>query len=168
MVGFLVATPESTEQALLLTKVVRAIKAQVDESQVFVISPASTMFVFEHNPNVKLVMSTNSKLTDILSKLENEEIHYLINFTTIRYINRIGRKLGLIPFAPYHLSVFNRLFKKSYIKRITTTDYTKEAFECLEVFDVTDDNQNPELYLPQAQQEPNLAMLPFAVDVKRM
>jgi ADP-heptose:LPS heptosyltransferase len=153
LVKFLVIRFSSIGDIVLTTPVIRALKQQVEGSEIhFLVKPAFRQVV-ENNPYIDKIHVLHERSGATVSELHNEHFDYIIDLQKNLRSNRIKRRLGLVSFTFPKLNYAKWLLVNFGINKLPDVHIVDRYFEAVKVFDVKNDFRGLDYFLPDETEE---------------
>jgi len=152
MVRFLVIRFSSIGDIILTTPVVRCLKQQVEDAEVHYITKGSFASILEANPYIDKIHVLENNLIDTICELREKEFDYIIDLHNNLRSLRIRSSLQRMFFAVNKLNFRKWLLVNFKIDRMPDVHIVDRYMETLHVFDVKNDNQGLDYFIPEKEQ----------------
>jgi ADP-heptose:LPS heptosyltransferase len=153
MIKFLIIRFSSIGDIVLTTPVIRCLKNQVQNAQIFYLTKSAFAPMLEANPYITKVIRFENNLNQVIKELQAENFDYIIDLH--RNIRSYRVKFGLKRMA-FSLKKLNILkwvlvnFKKDNLPDVHIVD---RYLETLSIFSVENDKKGADYFIPVLDQE---------------
>jgi ADP-heptose:LPS heptosyltransferase len=148
-IKFLVIRLSSIGDIVLTTPVVRCLKQQVEGAEIHFVTKEKHAGILEANPYISKIHILGEKIADLLDELKKEDFDYVIDLHQNFRSNRIKGRLKIPAFSFNKLNYQKWLFVNFKINRLPEQHIVDRYLETLSVFDVKNDNQGLDYFIPQ-------------------
>ena len=165
-IKFLVIRLSSIGDIVLTSPIVRALKQQVEDSEIHFFVKKQFSDVIVNNPYIDKIHLYDGNLKEAIREFKNVGIDYIIdlhkNFRSIRVRNAL--KIPDFTFNKLNLKKWLavRLKKKSFLPKVHIVD---RYFEAVKHFDVKNDNKGLDYFINEKKDAINLNLKDFIVFV---
>lgn len=136
---FIILHPDDPGEILLATALIRCLKTQVDEAQVYSIIKENHRWLLESNPYLDEIFAYHENPRELLEQLKDFLPDYLIDLDGGREVRRFKNRLKVLDFSLNRKNLGNQ--------------WSKRAFETCTLFDVRDDGKGQQLETTLLYQE---------------
>lgn len=136
---FIILHPDDPGEILLATALIRCLKTQVDEAQVYSIIKENHRWLLESNPYLDEIFAYRENPRELLEQLKDFLPDYLIDLDGGREVRRFKNRLKVLDFSLNRKNLGNQ--------------WSKRAFETCTLFDVRDDGKGQQLETTLLYQE---------------
>lgn len=127
---FIILHPDDPGEILSATALIRCLKTQVEESQVFSVVKESCRWLLESNPYLDEIFCYKENPDELLEQLKDFLPDYLIDLDGGRHVRRFKKRLKVLDFTINRRKIGDQWFQR--------------AFETLSLFDVQNDLAGPQ------------------------
>ncbi|MFP4526802.1 MAG: glycosyltransferase family 9 protein [Bacteroidales bacterium] len=147
-VKFLVLRFSSIGDIVLTTPVVRALKQQVENAEVYYFTKSQYKALLEANPYIDKIICLENNLSKQLKILKRENIDYIIDLHHNLRTGRIKHSLKRIAFSFDKLNLKKWLLVNFKINKLPDKHIVDRYFETVDLFDVKNDGKGLDYFIP--------------------
>ncbi|MBI4647579.1 MAG: glycosyltransferase family 9 protein [Bacteroidia bacterium] len=148
IVKFLIIRFSSIGDIVLTTPVIRCLKQQVEGAQVHFLTKLLYKEMLVANPYIDKLHALNTRFSDIVNELKNEEFDYIIDLhKNIRTYN-VKSRLKRFSLTFDKLNIEKWLLVNFKINRLPDIHIVDRYFKPVELFDVKNDNRGLDYFIP--------------------
>lgn len=148
MVKFLVVRFSSIGDIILTTPVVRALKNQVEGSQVHFLTKKRFSSLLEANPYIDKIHTLDKNFGKLISRLRKEKFDYIIDLHRNIRTSRLKFNLPVISFTFQKLNWQKWLLVNFKINRLPAKHIVERYFQSTKLFDVHNDDKGLDYFVP--------------------
>jgi len=128
---FIILHPDNPEEILYATALIRCLKTQVEEAQVFSVVKETHRWLLEFNPYLDEIFPYQENPRELLDQLKDFLPDYLIDLDGGREVRRFKNRLKVLDFTINRKNIGDQ--------------WTQRAFETCTLFDVQDDGKRQQM-----------------------
>jgi ADP-heptose:LPS heptosyltransferase len=150
-IKFLIVRFSSIGDIILTTPVIRMIKQQVENAEVHYLTKKNYQFILEANPYVDKIHVYEDNLPQLVEKLNDEKIDYVIDLHNNIRSHTLKRKLQLPTFCVDKLNWQKWLLVNLKIDRLPKIHIVDRYLQTCSVFDVVQDDKGLDYFIPEGE-----------------
>ncbi len=150
-VRFLVVRFSSIGDIVLTTPVVRGLKTQVEGAEVHFVTKARYAPLLESNPYIDKIHQLHDKITPLLDELQAEGFDFVIDLHRNIRSGQIKRRLNVPDFTFDKLNIRKWVLVNFKLNYLPKTHIVERYLQTLSVFDVKNDGQGLDFFVPENQ-----------------
>ena len=158
-VKFLVLRFSSIGDIVLTTPVIRGLKNQVEHAEVHYFTKPEYKEILEANPYIDKIHTLQKDLGEQLNQLKYEFYDYIIDLHKNIRTKRVISRLGIIDFTFDKLNWKKWYYVNFKVNKLPDKHIVDRYLEAVDVFDVQNDNQGLDYFIPP-QSEVNIFDIP--------
>jgi ADP-heptose:LPS heptosyltransferase len=148
MVKFLIIRFSSIGDIVLTTPVVRAIKTQVEDSEVHFLTKPGFTEILTDNPYINKIHTLSEEPGQTIRDLAEESFDYIIDLQNNLRSRTIKRSLKRMYFTVNKINVKKWLYVKYKIDKLPKVHIVDRYMATTSVFDIQQDNEGLDYYIP--------------------
>lgn len=158
-VKFLVLRFSSIGDIVLTTPVIRGLKNQVEHAEVHYFTKPEYKEILEANPYIDKIHTLQKDLGEQLNQLKYEFYDYIIDLHKNIRTKRVISRLGIIDFTFDKLNWKKWYYVNFKVNKLPDKHIVDRYLEAVDVFDVQNDNQGLDYFIPP-HSEVNISDIP--------
>ena len=153
MVKFLIVRFSSIGDIILTTPVVRALKSQVEGSEVHFLTKKKFSTLLEANPYIDTIQTLDRSFRELIIQLRGEKYDYIIDLHRNLRTLRLKLNLRAISFTFPKLNWQKWLLVNLRVNKLPSKHIVDRYFEAVEIFDILNDGKGLDYYIPEHETE---------------
>jgi ADP-heptose:LPS heptosyltransferase len=148
-VKYLIVRFSSIGDIVLTTPVIRGLKQQVENAEIYYLTKPAFKGIVENNPHVDKVLTLKDKLKDTVKEIQDIAPDYIIDLHNNLRTSLIKRKVRVLAFAFNKLNFKKWLLVNLKINKMPHKHIVDRYLETTTLFDVQPDNQGLDYFIPE-------------------
>ncbi len=141
LVRILIIRFSSIGDIVLTTPVIRCLKEQVEDAEIHYLTKKKFGGILENNPYIDKLWLYDNNLNEIIPRIRNTPIDYIIDLHNNLRTRRIKNRLRIISFTVNKLNYAKWLMVNFKINRLPAIHIVDRYLETVSVFDVKNDGR---------------------------